>query len=124
VWALIGPLYPMSAMGPYSDGDFIAHARTDLPAALDEIEALRAERDAARASGVRFGAVMLRAQAAGPLTRGAGILLTAADDLDKAANAIADKPSAGERITAILAMLDAEDGDLGRHLAEKARALA
>jgi hypothetical protein len=43
VWALIGPLYPMSAMGPYSDGDFIAHARTDLPAALDEIEALKAE---------------------------------------------------------------------------------
>jgi hypothetical protein len=57
---------------PYdaADATFIAHARTDLPAALDQIEALQA------------------------------------------------------RLTAILAMLDAEDNDLARHHAEKARALA
>lgn len=43
------------------DADFIAHARTDLPRALDEIDALTAERDAAVARGEALAEALRRA---------------------------------------------------------------
>jgi hypothetical protein len=110
-----------------ADAAFIAHARTDLPAALDEIEALGEDLADARTSALEEAAGIADAYCGdgvaldqwtpyghGPRTR---------EDIGRDIRAAISAPRV-DRLTAILAMLDAEDSDLGRHLAEKARALA
>jgi hypothetical protein len=99
----------------------------DLPAALDEIEALREALADARTSALEEAAGIADGYC------GDGVALDqwtphgdgerTREDIARDIRAAIGAAPRVDRISAILAMLDAEDSDLGRHLAEKARAL-
>jgi hypothetical protein len=121
-----------------NDAHFVRHARTDLPAALDEIEALREALADARTSALEEAAGIADTYCGDGVAldqwtpRGDGERTR--DDIARDIRAAISAPRVDRRdaeiaalkarIAAILAMLDAEDSDLARHLAEKARALA
>jgi hypothetical protein len=121
-----------------ADAAFIAAARQDLPAALDEIEALREDLADARTSALEEAARIADTYCGDgvaldqwtPHGHGERTREDIAREIRAAISAPRVDPRDAEiealkaRLTAILDMLDAEEHDLAQHLAEKARALA